>query len=164
MQVFKLYMKILKSKLPTLMIYFVLFTILCIASTVGSSTEEKFEDSKLDICVTDLDNTPESKALTDYIAKKHNIVEPKMDIKDALYYMSVDYSLTIKEGYAEKLASGDAEDIFEGEYVHESYSVAYMGSFLDEYVSCVRACAAGGEDMSEAVKRITANTENSTTL
>ena len=153
MQVFKLFMKILKSKLFTAMMYFIAVVALCIGFTLGGSADEKFESSKLNICVTDLDNTPQSKALAGYIAKKHNIVEPDMDLKDALFFTTADYSLTIKEGYADKLLSDDTEGMIEGEYVHSSYSAAYMGSFLDEYISCVRACAAGGDDIDTAIAK-----------
>ena len=75
-----------------------------------------------------------------------------MDIKDALFFGTVDYFLTINDGYAKNLADGAKEGLFKSQHVYESYSVAYMSSFLDEYVSCVRACKSAGDDMETAVK------------
>ena len=79
-----------------------------------------------------------------------------MDIKDALFFGTVDYFLTINDGYAKNLADGATEGLFKSQHVYESYSVAYMSSFLDEYVSCVRACTAAGDDMETAVKNAAA--------
>ncbi|SFC29063.1 ABC transporter permease [Ruminococcus albus] len=152
MQVFKLFMLILKKKLPLALTFVVAFMGLYLGLTFIDKGEEKFTESKLNIVITDNDNTPESKALMEYIGKKHSIVTPTMPLKDALYFATVDYALTINKGYAEKLAEGGTDGMFVSKHVYDSYSVAYMGSWLDEYVSCVRACMASGEDISEAIK------------
>ena len=152
MQVFKLFMLILKKKLPLAAVFVVVFILLFLGFMFMDKGDKKFSECKLNIVITDNDNTPESKALTEFIGKKHNIVTPNMALKDALFFGTVDYSLTINEGYSEKLAAGETEELFTGQHVYESYSVAYMGSWLDEYVSSVRACTASGEDVQDAVK------------
>lgn len=153
MQVFKLFMMILKKKLALIILFTVIFMGLCIGFLYGGSTDKKFTESRLNIIITDNDDTPESRALIEYIGTKHDIVTSKMDIKDALFFGTVDYALTINEGYAKNLAGGKTDGLFSSQHVYNSYSVAYMGSLLDEYVSCVRACAAAGDDMESAVKK-----------
>ena len=145
-------MQILKKKMPVAMIYVVLFMVLCLAFAAKGSEETTFEESKVSIVITDNDNTAESKALTEYIGKRCRVVEPKMPKNDALYFNHISFSLTINEGYAKKLAAGDTDDLFTEEYVHENYGAAYMENFLGEYVGCVRAAVAAGDDMSAAVK------------
>lgn len=156
MQVFKLFMQILKKKLPSAMIFIGAFLAICIALSLSSSSEaETFEESSIDICIFDEDDTPESRALVEYIGEKQNIKSVSKDrtaLTDALYYGNVGYVLTINKGYADKLSSGDTDGLFNGSYIHNSYSVAYMESFLDEYVSCIRAYMAGGDDISDALK------------
>lgn len=156
MQVFKLFMRILKKKLSVAMTITLVFLSICVALTLSSGgKEESFEESSINICIFDEDNTPESKALAGFIGKKHNIKSVSGDrtaLTDALYYGSIEYALTINEGYGEKLSSGDTDGLFIGRHIHDSYGVAYMDSFLDEYVSCVRAYIAGGEDISDAMK------------
>lgn len=156
MQVFKLFMQILKKKLPAAMIYIGVFLAICVMLTLANSSEaETFEEASIDICIFDEDDTPESRALAEYIGQKQNIKSVSSDrtaLTDALYYGNIEYALTINKGYAEKLVSGDTDDLFVGRHIHDSYGVAYMGSFLDEYVSCVRAYLAGGEDISDALQ------------
>lgn len=157
MQVFKLFMRILKKKLLISILFVVAFLGICIGATVTNNEEELFTDRKIDVCIFDEDDTPESRALAEFITKKHNIVEIENDrhtITDALYYGKADYVLNINKGYAEKLASGETDGMFVDRHLRDSYSVAYMNSFLNEYVGCVRACISGGEDMSSAIESV----------
>ncbi|WP_295152667.1 ABC transporter permease [uncultured Ruminococcus sp.] len=151
MQVFKLFMLILKKKLPLSVTIMIVFMLLYAGMAFLDDNDDKFTESKLDIVINDLDDTPESRALTEFIGKKHNIVTPTMPLKDALYFATVDYSLTINKGYSEKLTSDDTSGMFVEQHVYDSYSVAYMSSWLDEYVSCVRACTASGESLTDAI-------------
>ena len=162
MQVFKLFMLILKKKTKLIILFTIAFMALCIGFLFSSSTDEKFTERRLKIVIADNDDTPESKALIEYIGTKHDIVTSKMDIKDALFFGTVDYFLTINDGYAKNLADGAKEGLFKSQHVYESYSVAYMSSFLDEYVSCVRACKSAGDDMETAVKNAAAAMDTNT--
>ncbi len=155
MQVFNAYMKVLKKKLPVAMIYVIVFLTIAFPMSRAGANSDKFEATKLDICIFDEDNTPESKALCDLIVKDNDIVELENDkdvITDALYYESADYVLIINKGYAEKLAEGDTEEIFGSYHLHDSYSIVYVEQFLNEYTSAVKAYLAGGLDLDEAVK------------
>ena len=65
MQVFKLFLKILKKKSAGALIYFAVFITLIIAMTYTNNQTAVFEQKRLKICVFDADETPESRALTD---------------------------------------------------------------------------------------------------
>ena len=135
-------MKIMRKRLPSAMIYIIVFVVISILVTNASTKDNKFEVTKLDICVFDEDDTPESRALTEFIGKTNDIDEIENDrdaIIDALYYKRVNYALIINKGYAEKLAAGDTADLFGSYHIDENYSVVYIGQFLDEYTTSVKA-------------------------
>lgn len=150
-------MKVLKSKLPLSLIYVVVFLVIFIAMTASDSSSSMFgQDVRLSVCVFDEDDTPESHALTSFIGERNDIIELENDrdvIIDALYYERADYVLTIKKGYAEKLAAGEISGVFESRRMHDSYSTVYMGQLLNEYASTVKAYIAGGSSVSDAVRK-----------
>lgn len=155
MQVFKTYMKVLKSKLPLSIVYVAVFLVIYIAMTAADNSSTMFEQVEMNVCIFDEDDTPESRALCELIADKNNIIGLENDrdvIIDALYYERANYVLTIKKGYAERLAAGETDELFESFHMHDSYSVVYMGQFLNEYVSTVKAYMTGGSDISGAIQ------------
>ena len=154
MQVFKAMLRIIRKRLPSAMIYIVVFVVISILVTNASTKDNKFEVTKLDICVFDEDDTPESRALTDFIGKTNDIAEIENNrdvIIDSLYYKRVNYALIINKGYAEKLAAGETADLFGSYHLDESYSVVYMGQFLDEYITSVTAYLTMGKPIDEAI-------------
>ena len=156
MQVFKTFLKVLWKHLPVAFTYVVLFMLVGIAMTVMDDSHAAFEQTKLNICLFDEDDTPASRALCTLIGEKNCLVETENDtdkLLDALYYERVDYVLTIKSGYAEKLASGQTDALFESLHLHDSYSTVYMEQFLNEYAATVTAFLEGGDDLNSAVNR-----------
>ncbi|MBQ6180884.1 MAG: ABC transporter permease [Ruminococcus sp.] len=154
MQVFKAFLKVLKSKWLSSLIYVIVFLVIAIPLAKDKKAVEVFEVTSLKIAVFDKDDTPESRALIELIGKDNKIVEIEEDrekILDSLYSETIGYALIINKGYSEALASGDTEELFGSYHVHDSYSVVYMGQFLNEYVSSVRAYMAGGMELQEAV-------------
>lgn len=155
MQVFKTFMKVLKKHLGIVCIYIGIFFAISIPMSKVSRGTEAFRPSRIDICIFDEDDTPESRALIDHILSRNDRVELKNDedvIMDALYYCTADYVLTINKGYAEKLAAGEMEDLFTSSHMHDSYSTVYMKNDLDNYVKAVCAYKAGGMDTDEAIE------------
>ncbi|MBO5447694.1 MAG: ABC transporter permease [Ruminococcus sp.] len=157
MQVFNAFMKVLRKRIGTAMIWVVIFLIISFTIANNADTGKlKFESTKMDICVFDEDNTEASKALTEFLGKKHNIVTVENDkdhILDALYYGRADYIMTIKEGYEQKLAAGDTEELFTSYHVHDSYEATLAENLTNEYVGTVNAYLIGGEEMSSALTK-----------
>lgn len=157
MQVFKTFMKIAKSKLPTIIIYMVIFFIINVVMVNSFSKDDNlYESTKLKICIVNEDKTPESEALADYIGKIHKIVDIDTDkdtILDSLYYGRINYVLTIKKGYAEKLANGEKENLFSNNTIPGVYSAQLIDSQLNNYVNVVSSYIAGGNDLDQAVSK-----------
>lgn len=147
-------LKVMRKRLPSAMIYIIVFVVISIIVTNASTKDNKFEVTKLDICVFDEDDTPESRALIDFIGKSNDIDEIENDrdtIIDSLYYKRVNYALIIKKGYAERLAAGDTADLFGSYHIDENYSVVYMGQLLNEYTTSVKAYLTMGRTLDEAI-------------
>ena len=109
MQVFKAFFKVLRTKLTMAMIMMAVFIFIAVAyARTSSPTQKAFEDSRLNIALTDNDDTPESRSLIAFIGQKHNIVDPDPDMDrniDRLYYGHLDCMLTINTEVPQRLES-----------------------------------------------------------
>ncbi|MBO4523420.1 MAG: ABC transporter permease, partial [Ruminococcus sp.] len=155
MQVFKAMFKITKKRLPSALAYIIIFIVISVIAASTSNKDNKFEITKLKICIFDEDGTPESRDLSEFIGKTNDIVEIENDrdvIIDSLYYKRADYALIINEGYAEKLRAGDIANVFGSYCLDESFSTVYMGQFLDEYTNSVKAYLSMGMSVDEALR------------
>ena len=135
MQVFKVFFKVLwKGHKVPIIIYTIIFLVLAFMfAYMGSDGEKMFEQTELNICFFDEDNSEESRSLIDFIGENNNVVSLENDndvIIDALYYKRVDCVLIIKNGYSENLASGNTDKLFEMRKMHSGYSEILMDMFL----------------------------------
>ncbi|MBR5712333.1 MAG: ABC transporter permease [Lachnospiraceae bacterium] len=155
MQVFKAFLRVLKSKFGASIIYIVLFFLVGAFMSHSDKAENVWEKTQMAMVVRDLDNTEESRLLTDFILKGNKRVhefDNEDDLTDAMYYGRVDCELTIPAGYAERLKSGDVEDLITHRHIHESYAVANIRMLVEKYISSVEAYLALGRDTLEASK------------
>ena len=154
MQVFKAMLRVMKKRLPSAMIYVVVFIVVSVIVSSAATKDNSFEASRLRICIFDEDDTPESHALAEFIGKSNDIVEIENDkdaIIDALYYQWANYALIINKGYAGKIAAGDTSDLFSSYCLDERFSTVYMGQLLNEYAVSVKAYTTMGRTVTEAV-------------
>lgn len=153
MQVFKAFLKILKSKFPAAVIYIVLFFLVGMLMTRTDAKENIWEKTQLKIVVEDFDDTPESRAIAEVIGKGNEVIPPlasEDDLTDALYYTTVDYAVTIPKGFAERLAAGETTDLLDTSHIHESYSTANMEMLIGKFVNTYGAYRLMGYDSEEA--------------
>ncbi|MBQ8411796.1 MAG: hypothetical protein IJX15_08735, partial [Ruminiclostridium sp.] len=153
MQVFKTYMKIVKKNIFMAIVYTAIFIVLAFMFSNNTYTPVDFEDAKRGVTIIDEDNSTASKALYDYIASKHVIVElnnNKDEILDALYYTRTDYVLTIKKGYEEKISAGKTEDLFTNYQVPDTYDGVLLDNSINNYVKVMSAYIVSGNSIEEA--------------
>lgn len=156
MQIFNVFFRISKKKILIGLMYVVIFALIGFAMVGNSSDTSNFTETKVKVSVIDNDNSEESKMLIDFIDKKHKIIEidNTKDAKlDSLYYFEVEYILTIKEGYSEKLQNGDTTYLFESIKHPSTYTASYFESQLDEYISSVVAFRKGGNELKVACEK-----------
>ena len=153
MQVFNAFLRVLKSRFGSAIIYIVLFFLVGIVMTKSDNGTSVWAKTKMGMVIEDLDQTPESKLLVEFISKDNIVMDAfatEDDLTDAMYYTTVDYAVTIPKGFAQKLGSGETEGIIQCRHMHESYAVADMGMLLNEYVNTVQAYRALGKSTLEA--------------
>lgn len=154
MQILKAFFKVAsKLKGSIIMNISIFITIGMIISGTVNNTDAVFEQSQLNVVVFDEDGTAESKALYDFVADNHKIVEMENDpekLWDNLYYHNINYVLTIEKGYAEKLRNGETDNLFTYSVDPQSYSCEYLNMHLRQYVSTLDTLMKSGEDFDSA--------------
>lgn len=163
MPVFKTFMKVMAKRLRVSLIYIVIFITICVVMSATSSENSGFTDSKLSISINDMDNSPASRALTEYISSNHQLVETEHDkdaILDSLYYLETDIALTINEDYSEKLANGEIEGLLSDYRVPGSFAAEFFDSQINRYISVINAYISGGMTVDEAVAKAANIMEN----
>ena len=75
MQVFKTFMKILKTRLTSAILYLVIFMVIAVIMADTAKDNNDYEDYKMSISVIDRDNSAESKRLQDFIFSGNKKVE-----------------------------------------------------------------------------------------
>lgn len=154
MKIFESFMKIMRKHLTSSLIYITIFLIIGIAMTKSSSDKDiGYTARRLNVSITDLDDTEASRAAVDFIAKNHDIVEVGEDNDerlDALYYGNASVILTIEKGYSEKLEGGGTTGLFTEISVPGTNTSQLLDSQLNRYISLVSAGVAGGKTPAEA--------------
>ena len=155
MQVYKLFLKVLKKRLLPAILFTGIFILILFSISSSSSQTETYKPSELRLAIFDEDNTAASKLAVKYISKGDEIVKLENDddkLLDALYYTTIHYAITVNEGFEQKLSRGETDDLFTVRYVHENYSNALADSKMNEYVKTVSAYIKTGQDIETASK------------
>lgn len=158
MQVFKTFMKIVSTKKNILITYLVIFLAISVGMVKAvTNGDSMYTSESLNICIEDMDNSQASKALTDYLKKLHKvsiITDTDNDhILDELYYRRTDYVLTIKKGYADRLAKSEKNNLFENKAVPGVYNASLIDSQLNNYVNVVSAYIRSGSNLEKALEQ-----------
>lgn len=101
MQVFKTFMKILKTRLTSALLYLVIFMVIAVIMADTAKDNNDYEDYKMSVSVIDRDNSAESKRLQDFIFsdnKKVELADDEDEVIDAVYYQRANYVLYINKG------------------------------------------------------------------
>lgn len=156
MQIFNVFFKISKKKILIGLMYVVIFAVIGFTMIGTNKETSNFTETKVKVSVIDNDNTEESKMLIDFIGERHKLIDidnTKNAKLDSLYYFEVEYILTIKEGYSEKLKNNDTEYLFESVRHPSTYTASYLESQINEYVSSVVAFHKVGNEIKVACEK-----------
>ncbi len=156
MQIFNVFFKISKKKILIGLMYVVIFAVIGFTMIGTNKETSNFAETKVKVSVIDNDNTEESKMLIDFIGERHKLIDidnTKNAKLDSLYYFEVEYILTIKDGYSEKLKNNDTEYLFESVRHPSTYTASYLESQINEYVSSVVAFHKVGNEIKVACEK-----------
>lgn len=156
MQVYKMFFRVAKAKIPSIIPYVIVFLVLSVLlSNIGTSNNtEHFEVSSVEICIIDEDESSASLALTDYLTSMHKRVSfdsyEKELLQDSLYYQKISYILTIPKGFEEALLSGKTNGIVETSKRLDSANGYFIDQQIENYLSNLSLLIIGGFSLEEA--------------
>ena len=144
MTVFRLFFKILRRSISAIAMYIGIF--LFIFSMGAANFKESMGDvdvpiQKVSITILDYDESRVSKALSDYIADRSDIVNfdntDKESLMDELYGGVIDYVLIIPEGFQENPAQDDSDSTLRlTTYVSDNASkTEYVDTMIENFMA-----------------------------
>lgn len=150
---FRVYLKILKSKIVIIMVYVGIFTIMMAAGINDDNNKGGISYSAYDfnIAVIDRDNSSFSKAITSYIEKNMSltdIIQTEEGMEDALFERIVEYILIIPEHYQEDLLEGKTPAM-ESKKVPDAYGAKFAETIISRYVDTFYVYQSRFESMDE---------------
>ena len=160
--VFRAYLKLIPSHIGSVIMYMVIFCVMVnmvVAGTDGISAGSGSIDGFSSIvAVNDLDNSEESRTLAEYLERSDNIKLAEIDfdrenaVQDSIYNRKAEYVLIINKGFAEKLKSGNFENILSSEVIQGSSSEMFVGNEINSYMAAVKLYLTGGYDSLSACR------------
>ncbi|MDE6852274.1 MAG: ABC transporter permease [Lachnospiraceae bacterium] len=158
MQVYKCFMKILKKRAGSIVMYMGIFIALCvITSSQGKESEEmKFEASQYQLAVFDQDQSEVSQGLTDYLAEQNTLVSLQDEaetIQDEIYNRNIHCALRIQNGFGRAAAQGQGDGMIEITAVPGTVYGEAFTQTINGYMSILGTYLRGGFAVNEALER-----------
>lgn len=158
MTVFNNYFKIVKSYIPTIIIYTVIFVMISVLATssIGNTTTD-FSASKPNVAVINRDNNSVLiDSFTEYLETTTNIKKLKDEeetLRDALFYTEVDYILIIPKAYTEDFMNLKNPKI-DTMTVPSSYGAKYTEMLLNRFLNISKVYRTAGMDQEIIAKSV----------
>ena len=148
MHTYKTFLKIALKNAPSVMMYFIIFMVICIMSSSQSekSAEEMYEDSKIRFAVLNRDESDLGETIKDFLTEKNNYVELEDEeeaIRLALYYRSVYYIVVVPEGFENAIKNGEDMELMNYK-VSDSSQGYYMDMQVESYMQTIKSYVAAG--------------------
>lgn len=139
MKAFNLYWKIFRKQLTIVLSYVIIFLAITIANTTSSNQNNLFQETKVDIVVTNLDEgSALSEALIIHLTNYANIQEiDEENIKDALFFRKIQVAITIPSNFESDFLSGNNPLIIQ-EKIEQSISTVTIDNAINKYLNYVK--------------------------
>ena len=124
-----------------------------------------FQSKALTVYIMDEDCSAASTAVSRYLSTLHNIADlpaEKEALCDQLYYRTLDYVLVIPEGFEEKLAALEKENLFQTTKIPGSPRGYFVDQQISQYTGTLQLYLAGGYSMDTAIGKTDASLQNLT--
>lgn len=162
MQVFKLFMKILKSQRNAAFVYVGIFVAILFVVILPSKKKEQkdeFVDRQCNFAYFDYDNSEASKGVIEYLSKIDKEVKIKDDsnetIQDELFNRNVSAVLVFEKGYGAAFANGNAEDKVSVYVIKNTLTASLFERHFDSFTSKVKTYTESGFSLAEAFEKAT---------
>lgn len=156
MPLYKAFIKVFLRRLPSVISYFVVFTVIAFIMGANGSETTTFKARQLSLAVYDMDGSESSQQLVNYLAANHKLVggikNSDYAIQDALYNGMITAAVIIDEGFEDKLEQGDYNDLYEIMKPQNSYSSTLLEGQLSQYIKLAGVKKAGGHSTADACR------------
>lgn len=167
MQVFSTFFKIASKRISALTIYFIIYAVVTFMFSITAEDEMNgnFQSKALTIYIMDEDCSSASTAVSRYLSSLHSIADlpaEKEALCDQLYYRTLDYILVIPEGFEEKLAALEKENLFQTTKIPGSARGYFVDQQISQYTGTLQLYLAGGYSMDTAIGKTDVSLQNLT--
>lgn len=157
MQVFNAFLKTAKKNLPTILMYFFIFSGIALGMShfLTDTENPAFSPAALSIAFIDRDGSAASAALKDYLSGIHRLTEMEYDksrLLDQLFYRDKDYVLILPEGFEKKLLAGKT-DLYETMQIPGIYSGVFVDQQIHTYLKTLKLYLTGSFSLDDAISR-----------
>ena len=158
MQVFKTFLKIVKKKMTSVIIYFVVFVGIAIAMAKngGENEQKNFQAEELNLVIENQDEGKLGGALVDYLGKDNNLIDvPKTEdeLLDKIFYRDIDYVLYIPADFTARFTDGEREGLLTDKKVPSSSSGEFADNQIQSYLKTAGIYLDSGFDLSDAIRQ-----------
>ena len=157
MTIFNGYMKIVRSNINIIIMYFMIFTMISVLTAQGTKSreEKQYTANSLDIAVVDRAENDLSKALLQYLGQFHHVTveEDRMEeLQERLYYYNIDIVLQIPKEF------GTDRDWKKGKVqiteVPGDSTAMYLEQQINGMLQQVQQYEAAGYSQAEAIEKL----------
>ena len=157
MTIFNGYMKIVRSNINIIIMYFMIFTMISVLTAQGTKSreEKQYTANSLDIAVVDRAENDLSKALLEYLGQFHHVTveEDRMEeLQERLYYYNIDIVLQIPKEF------GTDRDWKKGKVkiteVPGDSTAMYLQQQINGMLQQVQQYEAAGYSQAEAIEKL----------
>ncbi len=160
MQVFKLFFKVLRKYIGSIIMYGCIFIGLVMGIIVPQATKnstENYTQSKSKFAIFDNDESELSSAVVDYLEGRHKLIkiadDEKETIQDELYNLNVDCVIRINDGFEEAFFEGEASEYLEIFEIPNEIGSVLIKQHLNSYLTVVDTYVDAGFSVEEAAKK-----------
>lgn len=160
MQTLKTFFQIARSRIATYALYLGIFFVLAImlsGNTGGNGGSMEFQESSVKLAIIDNDQSEISRAICDYMGKKHNMADigkEHDEIAEALFYEKAEVAVEIPEGFSQSLEKGMEDGgniaVYKG---NTSAGDVFVTMQLNQYIAAYRQYIQAGWGKEEALER-----------
>ncbi|MDR1018785.1 MAG: ABC transporter permease [Lachnospiraceae bacterium] len=150
MPVFRLYLKITKSRLGFILMYICISLLIAfiLIKAIPTQTSGSFSDSKVPVGIVDRDHSTLSKELIKYVKSKqpvHMVTDSKKVMEDEIYYGTSSYILIIPKGLEKSFANKDGNILdLQNLKTPNSSDGAFVDNQINSYITSAKAYWSSG--------------------
>lgn len=145
MSVFKLYFKVIRKALPSILVYLCVFLTLSVMFSFIGATDEhtNFEQTRLPVVLINRDgDTPLTRGFEQALASQQELRTDFSDaaeaLQDALFMRQIAYVAILPEGFTDAFLAGAPLPV-EQVSIPDSTYAAYIGSQIDQFIGTAAA-------------------------